>query len=139
MNPEELQSAVFARLNHTSITATLSTAYSVTAIFNEWASQLTDSGDPIGFPFVTMSFPASTEFDDKGAIGQNSIVQVDVWARDNGTGIKALGKAIYDRLHRQALTVSGHITTQCEDMVFERDPDGITRRCRMSYRVLSIA
>jgi hypothetical protein len=139
MNPVELQTAIFARLNDASVTSSLSTAYGVTAVFNEWATQLTDSGDPIGFPFVTFSFPASNEFDDKGAIGQNSVVQVDVWARDNGSVIKALGKAVYDRLHRQALSVSGHITTQCEDMVFERDPDGITRRCRMSFRVLSIA
>jgi hypothetical protein len=139
MNPEELQAAVFARLNHSSVTATLSTAYGVTAVFNEWAPQLTDAGDPIGFPFVTMSFPASTAFDDKTETGQNSVVQIDVWARSNGTNIKAISKAVYDRLHRQALGVTGHITTQCEDMVFERDPDGITRRCRMNYRVLALA
>lgn len=139
MNPDELQTAIYARLNHSSVTASLSTAYGVTAIFNEWAPQVDDSGDPIGFPFITMSFPASTAFDDKTAAGQDSVVQVDVWARNNGTGIKALGKAVYDRLHRQALSVTGHITTQCEDMVFERDPDGITRRCRMSFRVLAIA
>lgn len=139
MNPDELQTAIFARLNHASVTATLSTAYGLTAIFNEWVPQVTDAGDPLGFPFVTMTFPASTAFDDKLAIGQNSIVQVDVWARGNGAGIKVLGKAIYDRMHRQTLGVTGHITTQCEDMVFERDPDGITRRCRMNFRVLALA
>jgi hypothetical protein len=139
MNPIELQTAIYARLNHASITATLSTAYGVTAVFNEWVPQLTDSGDPLGFPFVTFSFPASTAFDDKTATGQDSLVQVDVWARNNGTGIKVLGQAVYDRLHRQALAVTGHITTQCEGMVYERDPDGITRRCRMSFRVLAIA
>jgi hypothetical protein len=139
MNPIELQTAIFARLNDTSVTATLSTAYGVTAVFNEWVPQLTDGGDPIGFPFVTFSFPTSGSFDDKDAIGQDSVVQVDVWARTNGTNIKAISKAVYDRMHRQALGVTGHITTECTAMVFERDPDGITRRCRMSYRVLSIA
>ena len=139
MDPTELQTAVFAQLNHSSITATLSTAYGVTAVFNEWVPQVTDSGDPLGFPFVTFSFPASGSFDDKGALGQDSTIQVDVWARSNGTSIKTIANAVYDRMHRQALSVTGHITTECTDMVFERDPDGITRRCRMSYRVLAIA
>jgi hypothetical protein len=139
MNPEELQAAIFARLNHSSVTATLSTAYGVTAVFNEWAPQLTDAGDPIGFPFVTMSFPASTAFDDKTQTGQNSAVQIDVWSRVNGNQVKTIAKAVYDRLHRQALGVSGHITTQCEDMVFERDPDGITRRGRLTFRVLALS
>ena len=126
MDPTELQTAVFAQLNHSSITATLSTAYGVTAVFNEWVPQLTDGGDPIGFPFITMSFPTSGSFDDKDAIGQDTTVQVDVWARNNGTNIKAISKAVYDRMHRQALGVTGHITTECTAMVFERDPDGIT-------------
>ena len=139
MNPVELQTAIFARLNNASVTATLSTAYGVTAVFNEWVPQLTDGGDPVGFPFVTFSFPASGPFDSKDAIGQDSTIQVDVWSRDNGTSVKVIGKAIYDRMHRQALGVTGHITTECTDMVFERDPDGITRRCRMAFRVLSIA
>ena len=139
MDPTELQTAVFAQLNHSSITATLSTAYGVTAVFNEWVPQLTDGGDPIGFPFITMSFPTSGSFDDKDAIGQDTTVQVDVWARNNGTNIKATSKADYDRMLRPARGVTGHITTECTAMVFERDPDGITRRCRMSYRVLAIA
>jgi len=139
MNPVELQAAIYARLNVAGITALLTASYGVTAIFNEWVPQVTDAGDPAFFPFVTMSFPASTEYDDKTATGQNSIVQIDVWSRVNSTQVKVIAKAVYDALHRQALAVTGHVTTQIEDMTFERDPDGITRRGRLSFRVLAIA
>ena len=139
MNPVELQTAIHTRLNATSVTSLLTASYGTTAIFNEWVPQVTDAGDPAFFPFITMSFPASTAYDDKGEIGQSSVVQIDVWSRVNTTQVKAIAKAVYDRLHRQDLGVTGHITTQCEDMVFERDPDGITRRGRLSFRVLALS
>ena len=139
MNPVELQAAIYARLNVVGITALITASYGVTAIFNEWVPQVTDAGDPAFFPFVTMSFAASTEYDDKTATGQNSLVQIDVWSRANSTQVKVIAKAVYDALHRQALAVTGHLTTQIEDMTFERDPDGITRRGRLSFRVLAIA
>lgn len=139
MNPDELQTAIYARLNHSSVTASLAAGYGVTAIFNEWVPQVTDAGDPAYFPFITMSFPASTEYDDKSAAGQSSVVQIDVWSRSNASTVKTIAKAAYDRLHRQALSVTGHITTQVEDMVFERDPDGITRRARIMVRVLALS
>jgi hypothetical protein len=139
MNPVELQTAIYARLNHSSVTGLLTAGYGVAAIFSEWAPQVTDSGDPAFFPFVTFSFPSSTAFDDKTAVGQDSVVQVDVWSRVGTVQVKTIAQAIYNRLHRQELAVTGHITTQCEAMDFSRDPDGITRRALLSFRVLSIA
>jgi len=139
MNPVELQAAIYARLNVFAIAPQLTTGYGVTAIFNEWVPQVTDAGDPAFFPFITMSFPASTAFDDKSDAGANSLVQIDVWSRKNSAQVKTIAGLIYDALHRQALGVSGHITTQIEDMAFERDPDGITRRARMTFRVIAIA
>jgi len=139
MNPVELQAAIYARLNVFAIAPQLTTGYGVTAIFNEWVPQVTDAGDPAFFPFITMSFPASTAFDDKSDAGANSLVQIDVWSRKNSAQVKIIAGLIYDALHRQALGVSGHITTQIEDMAFERDPDGITRRARMTFRVIAIA
>lgn len=138
MNPVELQNAIYARLNDVSVTALLTTGYGSAAIFNEWVPQVTDAGDPAFFPFVTFSFPASGPFDDKGDVGQSSLVQVDIWSRVNSTQVKAIAAAVYARLHRQVLSVTGHITTDCEGMDFERDPDGITRRGRLTFRVLSL-
>lgn len=138
MNPAELQTAIFTALNHSSVTTGLSAAYGVTAIFNEWVPQVTDAGDPVGFPFITMTFPSSLEYDDKLASGQNSLVQIDIWSRDNGTQVKAIAAAARARLHRQTLGVTGFITAQVEEMVFERDPDGITRRGRLRVRVLAL-
>jgi hypothetical protein len=139
MNPEELQAAIYARLNVVGITGLLTASYGVNAIFNEWVPQVTDAGDPSFFPFITMSFPASTPFDDKTAAGANSLVQIDVWSRANTSQVKIIAKAVYDALHRQALGVVGHVATQAEDMVFERDPDGLTRRARLTFRVIAIA
>ena len=139
MNPVELQAAIYARLNVAIVTSLLTTQYGTVAIFNEWVPQVNDAGDPAYFPFVTMSFPAATPFDDKTDLGANSLVQIDVWSRKNNTEVKLIAKAAYDVLHRQALNVAGHVTTQSEDLVFERDPDGITRRARMTFRVLAIA
>ncbi len=138
MNPVELQTAIYTRLNASTVTSLLTASYGTTAIFNEWVPQVTDAGDPAFFPFITMSFPASNPYDDKDQVGQSSLVQIDAWSRVNTTQVKAIAKAVYDRMHRQDLGVTGHIQTLCEDMVFERDPDGITRRGRMIFRVLAL-
>lgn len=139
MTPAELQVAIYTKLNVVGVTGSLTTDYGLTAIFNEWVPQVDDAGDPAYFPFITMSFPASTEYDDKDDEGQNSLVQIDVWSRKNNTEVKTIAAAIRTQLHRQSLAVTGHITTQVEDMVFERDPDGITRRGRIMVRVLALA
>ena len=139
MNPTALQAAIYAKLNVAAVTAPLTAGYGFTAIFNEWVPQVDDAGDPAFFPFVTFSFPSSVEYDDKDDSGENSLVQIDVWSRKNTTEVKTIAAAIRAQLHRQSLAVSGHITTQVEDMVFERDPDGITRRGRITVRVLALA
>ena len=139
MNPVELQVEIYERLNIVGITSLLTTGYVVAAIFNEWVPQVTDAGDPAFFPFISMSFPAATPFDDKTAVGANSLVQIDVWSRVNSAQVKTIAGLIYDELHRQDLGVAGHVATQIEDMVFERDPDGITRRGRLTFRVIAIA
>lgn len=138
MNPVELQTAIYNRLNDVSVTALLTDDYGMAAIFSEWAPQVTDAGDPAFFPFITFSFPSSLAFDDKLNAGQSSLVQIDIWARDNTVLVKTIAKIVNDRLHRQVLSIAGHITTQNEGMEFEIDPDGITRRGRLTFRVLAL-
>lgn len=139
MNPDELQIAIYERMNHTSITALLTTGYGVTALFDEWVPQVTDSGDPAFFPFITFSFPNSAPFDDKTNAGHDSIIQIDIWSRTSGDEVKRIAKAVYDRTHRQALSVAGHITTEVQGQSFSRDPDGITRRGMLTLRVMALA
>jgi len=134
MNPEQLQQAVYAALNVAGITSLLGTG----GIVNEWAGQVLDSSDPAPFPFVTFSFPASVPFETKDGTGQRSVVQVDVWSRVNTSQVKTIAGAVYEALHRQALAVTGHISTELTGMDFSRDPDGITRRGMLRFEVVAL-
>jgi len=134
MNPEQLQQAVYTALNVAGIISLLGTG----GIMNEWSGQVLDSADPAPFPRITFSFPASVPFETKDGTGQRSVVQVDVWSRVNTSQIKTIAKAVYEALHRQALAVTGHITTELKSMDFSRDPDGITRRGMLLFEVVAL-
>jgi hypothetical protein len=135
MSAEQLQQALYTALNVSGITAQLGTG----GLKNEWASQVVDAALPTAFPFITMTFPAMVPFSDKGVIGYSATVQVDIWDRDNGLRLKVLADDVSELLDRQALGVTGHVSTDREDMQFMRDPDGITRRAMLRFRVLALA
>ena len=127
-----LQTAIHARLSHSSVTSLLGTG----GIRNEWQRQVLDSADAAPFPFITVTYPGSAPFDTKDEIGLDARVQVDVWARDDSLAIKTIADAVYSRLHRGDLEIDGHITTEAEEAQFLRDPDGITRRALLRFRVV---
>jgi hypothetical protein len=137
-----LQQAIFTRLNHSSVTALLSTAYApLAAIFTD-VPQSIDSEKESNFPFITIGADTINPFDDKSSLGGSAIVQVDIWDRASSMlDLKALADVVDARLRRQALTISGvtHITTELDSSVFTRDPDGKTKRALILYRVLWIA
>lgn len=139
MKSEALQQAVYNRLNETSLTSLLSTAYSpLAAIFTD-VPQAADSEDPTRFPFVTIGADVVTPFDTKDAPGGNALVQVDVWERASSMlDLKGIADVIDARLRRQSLSISGatHITTELESATFTRDQDGKTKRALLLYRVL---
>lgn len=142
MKADDLQTAVYARLNDASVTALLSTAYApLPAIFTD-VPQAADSEEAASFPFITFGADAITPYDVKDAPGGSAIVQVDIWDRAASMlDLKALVDAVDARLRRQTLTISGatHITTELDSCTITRDPDGKTKRALVLYRVLWIA
>jgi len=141
MKSGALQQAVYTRLNDSSVTSLLSTAYSpLTAIFTD-VPQSIDSEKQANFPFITIGADTITPFDDKDSPGGNAIVQIDIWHRAASMlSLKTLVDAVDARMRRQTLSISGatHITTELDSSVFSRDPDGKTKRALLLYRVLWI-
>lgn len=141
MKSQALQQAVFNRLNDSSLTGLLSTAYApLPAIFTD-VPQAIDAEKESQFPFVTIGADVINPFDDKDHPGGNAIVQIDIWARASSMlNLKELADVVDARLRRQSLTISGatHITTELDSCVFTRDPDGKTKRALVLYRVMWI-
>ncbi len=142
MKSAALQQAIYTRLNDSSVTALLSTAYApLDAIFTD-VPQSVDAEKETDFPFITIGADTITTFDSKDNPGGNAIVQIDIWDRASSMlDLKALVDVVDTRLRRQPLTISGvtHITTEMDSMVLSRDPDGKTKRALLLYRVLWIA
>ena len=140
MNLDALRTALFSKLNVSGLTSQLSTAYSpLAAIFYEIAPQAADSGAANAFPYVLFDITTDTGFNDKGVTGTNAVVQVDVYSRLHTTQVEAIGEIVHGLLHRQALSFTGHITTECESIETMTEPDGETRRCLMLFRVLAVS
>lgn len=142
MKADDLQQAVYNRLNDSSVTSLLSTAYSpLVAIFTD-VPQAADSEAESYFPFLTIGADTITPYDEKDHTGGSALVQIDIWARATSMlGIKAIADAVDARLRRQPLSISGatHITTELESSTPTRDPDGKTKRVLSIYRVLYIS
>ena len=142
MKSDDLQQAIYTRLNDSSVTSLLSTYYNpLAAIFTD-VPQADDSELETAFPFITIGGDTINPFDSKDDLGGSAIVQIDVWDRAASMlDLKVLVDAVDARLRRQPLTISGvtHITTELDSCVFSRDPDGKTKRALILYRVLWIA
>ena len=142
MKSDDLQTAIYNRLNDSSVTSLLSTSYSpLAAIFTD-VPQAADSELETAFPFITIGADTINPFDSKDDLGGSAIVQIDVWDRATSMlDLKAVVDAIDARLRRQDLSISGvtHITTELESCTFSRDPDGKTKRALILYRVLWLA
>jgi hypothetical protein len=139
MKPAELRTAIFTALNVTALTSLLTTEYTIPAVFHEDAPQADDSGAAAYFPFVSFTVPSDVGLNDKGTLGTNALVQVDVWSRLGTTQCETIAQKVFDLLARQPLSVTGHIDTECEAMEFSLDPDGITRRALLRFRVVALA
>lgn len=138
MRQAALQQAVYARMNHSSITSLLTTGYGVTAIFTD-VPQPSDAGAAGMFPYITYSVTSLSPFDTDDEAGGNAVVQVDAWHRvASALALNTLADAIDARLRRQPLTISGttHITTELISSTMTDDPDGKTKRALLLFRVL---
>ena len=144
MKAAALQQAVYNRLNDSSITSLLSSAYSpLVPIFSIGSvPQSADSESESAFPYITFSAPSITPFDDKDKVGGSAIVQIDVWSRTlSDLAVNQIGDAVDARLRRQALSITGatHITTELISSQLIDDPDGKTKHLVIQYRVLWIS
>lgn len=142
MKSDDLQQAIYTRLNDSSVTSLLSTYYSpLVAIFSD-VPQADDSELETAFPFITIGGDIITAFDSKDDLGGSAIVQIDAWDRAASMAdLKTLVDAIDARIRRQPLSIAGvtHITTELENCNFMQDPDGKTKHAAIQYRVLWIA
>lgn len=139
MKLDALQTALYAQLEHASVTALLSTAYAPEpAIFSD-VPQSDDSENDAAFPYIVIGGDTLTPFDTKDNVGGSAIAQVDLYYRGTSKLIlKQLATAVDARLRRQALTITGatHITTELESATPTPDPDGKTFRLLLLYRIL---
>jgi hypothetical protein len=141
MKAAALQQAIYSRLNDSSITSLLSTAYSpLVPIFSLGSvPQSADSELDTAFPYITFSTPGITPFDDKDRVGGSAVVQIDVWARTlSDLSVNQIGDAIDARIRRQPLSITGatHITSELITSQLLDDPDGKTKHLVTQYRVL---
>lgn len=143
MKAAALQQAIYNRLNDSSVTSLLSSAYSpLVPIFSIGSvPQSANSELDAAFPYVTFSTPALTPFDDKDRVGGSAVVQIDVWARTlSDLAVNQIGDAIDARIRRQPLSITGatHITSELITSELLGDPDGKTKHLVIQYRVLWI-
>ena len=142
MKSDDLQTAVYNRLNDSAVTSLLSTYYSpLVAIFTD-VPQAADSELESAFPFITIGADTINPFDSKDDLGGSAVVQIDVWDRATSMlDLKTVVDAVDGRMRRQPLSITGvtHITTELDSCNFSRDPDGKTKRALILYRVLWIA
>ena len=135
---DALQTAIFNKLNVTSVTSLLSSSYAGSAIFTD-VPQSPDAELPAFFPYIVIGGDTFTPFDDKDATGSTAIVQVDIYARSASMlPVKKIAGAVQAVLDRQELTIAGTgwIDTQLDGVDFVRDPDGLTKRGIMQFRVV---
>ena len=141
MKAAALQQAIYSRLNDSSITSLLSTAYSpLVPIFSLGSvPQSADSELDTAFPYLTFYAVSITPFDDKDRVGGSAVVQIDVWARTlSDLAVNQIGDAIDARIRRQPLSITGatHITSELITSQLLDDPDGKTKHLVTQYRVL---
>jgi hypothetical protein len=141
MKAAALATAVYARLNDASVTSLLSSGYTGAAIFTD-VPQPTDAGAVGLFPYITYGNDTITPYDTKDSNGGTAVCQDSIWDRAGShIRIRQVADAVYARMHRQPMTISGvtHITTEFESMTMIDDPDGKTRQAIMLFRVIYLA
>ena len=141
MKAAALQQAVYNRLNDSSVTSLLSTAYApLASIFTIGSVPQSDNSEAeTNFPYLTFNTTSITPNDTKDKVGGNSVVQIDVWARGlSNLAINQIVDAIDGRIRRADLSITGatHITTELISSIMTDDPDGKTKHVVMLYRVL---
>jgi hypothetical protein len=140
MRPAEIQQAVYDAVNVSAVTTLLTSASTETPIWTLGAPQVVDAEAAGNFPYITLAFLTDDGFTTKDDAGSEALIQVDVWHRTpSELAIKAIARQVFLALHRVTLAgLTGHVTTECTDMEFMTEDDGITRRAMVEFRVVSL-
>jgi hypothetical protein len=129
--------AAYTRLNTSTVTSLLSAAYGVPAIFQVGRVPRTQSGDPLSFPYISISVPNDAAFDTKLDLGGSAIVQVDVWDRSgSAVTLGNIMRAASLATIRQTWSVPGFITCERESSDIIADPDGLTMHGLIRLRLM---
>lgn len=137
MRQTELIQAAYTRLNTLIVTSFLTASYGVPAIFQVGRVPRTQSGDPLAFPYISISIPGDVAFDVKDNLGGSAIVQLDVWDRSgSAVTLGNIMRVASLATVRQAWNVPGFITCERESSDVVPDPDGLTMHGLIRLRVL---
>jgi len=127
-----LQQAIFNRLNVTAITNLVAGIY-------DHVPQPIDSADDTAFPYIVIGAVRVSEDDTDDVLGFDARAEVHVWSRQRGRKqTKEIQDAIYARLHRADLTITGYHSISCDHEFSESvvDADGLTRHGVQQFRIL---
>ena len=92
------------------------------------------------FPYIVIGDDTSIPFDDDCNVGAESTITIHVWSIYSGRlEVKQIMNAVYNRLHRQNLSIAGSysITLNAEYQDTFLDPDGVTRHGVIRFRLLT--
>lgn len=91
------------------------------------------------FPYVTIGEDNHSEWDTNTSTGSDCSITIHAWSREPGRKeTKQIQAAIYNALHRAALTYTGYrfISIDWENSQSFMDADGLTRHGVSTFRVL---
>lgn len=93
----------------------------------DFAPQDADSGSSAAFPYVEIGMIVIRAWDTARETGHEFVARLHTWSRSaSAMETKGIQGQIYDRLHRQSITITGHslITLQRELSEVMRAPSG---------------
>lgn len=91
------------------------------------------------YPYVTIGEDVISEWDTVSTAGGDAVINIHTWSRYKGrVETKQIFQSIYDALHNQSLTATGHdiISTMWVNETSFLDSDGLTRHGVQTYRIL---
>ena len=92
------------------------------------------------FPYVVFGTTQILPHDTKTEIGFEQIITLDIWSRyRGGKEARDIFQAIYNTLHRAALSVSGQVFLSCEfhSADFITENDGLTTQATLRFSLLT--
>ena len=125
----QLQSAVYAALNVSAITSTLSCG-----VYDEVI-------EGNSYPFITLGEETAIDYSTNNLVGAETTINIHVWSRYKGSKeTKEILDKIHDLLHDVNLSVTGVnlINLRFEYSDIMRVPDGITRHGVMRFRAITL-